>query len=188
MSPIAGHQTGHERDGADTPVLIIQHLSAHVIAGSSNTVGSDRVTRDCYHGDLSRMRGPRHFLTPLLDGRTAGVSLIIERTSGVLAGHVEPAFTSKARNRGLLGRDALTPDTALVIAPSNSIHTFFMRFPIDIIYTDREGGVLKIRSAVKPWRISGCLGAFAAIEMGAGSAGLADLRVGDRLTCVARQT
>jgi len=187
MSPIVGNQTGHEPDGADAPLLITQHLSAHVTAGSSNTVGPDRMTPDCYHGDLSPMRGPRHFLTPLLDGQTATVSLVIERTGGVLAGHVEPAFTSKARNRGLLGRDALPPNTALVIAPSNSIHTFFMRFPIDIIYVDREGGVLKIRTAVKPGRISGCLRAFAAIEMGAGSAGLADLRVGDRLACVARQ-
>jgi uncharacterized membrane protein (UPF0127 family) len=124
-----------------------------------------------------------HYLAPLVGEGAAGASLIIERTGRALAVRVEPAFASKERNRGLLGRDGLDPDAALVIAPSNGIHTFFMRFPIDVIYTDRAGSVLKIREALAPWRLSACLGGFAVVEMAAGSAARADLRVGDRLVC-----
>ncbi len=76
-----------------------------------------------------------------------------------------------------------TPALALVIAPSNSIHTFFMRFAIDVIYTDREGRVLKVREALRPWRLSGCLRGFAVVEMAAGSAARVGLVVGDRIVC-----
>jgi uncharacterized membrane protein (UPF0127 family) len=129
------------------------------------------------------MSTPPHYLTPLLSERAAGASLIIERSGRALAERVEPAFTSKARNRGLLGRDGLDAGAALVIAPSNSIHTFFMRFPIDVVYTDRAGRVLKIKAALPPWRLSACRRGFAVVELAAGSAVRTGLRVGDRLSC-----
>src|SRR3970040_994379 len=102
-----------------------------------------------------------HYLTPLVGEGAAGASLVIERTGRPLAVRVGPAFASKARNRGLLGRDGLDADAALVIAPSNGIHTFFMRFPIDVVYTDRAGLVLKIQEALPPWRLRACLRGFA---------------------------
>ncbi len=129
-----------------------------------------------------------HYLTALLAGDADAFTLVVERTKGLLAARIEPAFTSKTRNRGLLGRESLDADTAMVIAPSNSIHTFFMRFPIDVIYTDRSGQVRKIRAALGPWRLSGCLGGFAVIEMAAGSAARAGLVVGDRIVCARPQT
>jgi len=130
------------------------------------------------------MGRPAHYLSPLVGEGAGMLSLVIERTSRPLARRVEPAFTSKARNRGLLGRDGLDAGTAMVIAPSNGIHTFFMRFPIDVIYTSREGRVLKVRERLAPWRVSFCARAFAVVEMGAGSAARAGLEVGDRLVCV----
>lgn len=124
-----------------------------------------------------------HYLAPLLDPDANACALIVERTGRPLAATIEPAFTSKARNRGLLGRDGLAAGVALVIAPSNSIHTFFMRFAIDVIYTDRAGRVLKIRKGLGPWRLSMALGGFAVVEMAAGSADRAGLQVGDRIEC-----
>jgi uncharacterized protein len=126
-----------------------------------------------------------HFLEPLLKGDTPRLALSIDRPTGAtaLATTVEAAVDSASRKRGLLGRDALAPGAALVIAPSNGIHTFFMRFAIDVVFVARDGRVVKIARAVKPWRASLALRAFAVVELAAGAADRAGLRVGDRL-CV----
>jgi uncharacterized membrane protein (UPF0127 family) len=122
-----------------------------------------------------------HFLTPLLKGRAGDYALTIDGRATLVASTIEPAFESKTRNRGLLGRDGLADGSALIIAPSNSVHTFGMRFAIDLIYAARDGRVVKIRAAVPRSRISFALGAFAVIEMAAGSAERAGLRTGDKL-------
>jgi uncharacterized membrane protein (UPF0127 family) len=96
-----------------------------------------------------------------------------------VATRVETAFSSADRKRGLLGRDGLEPGHALVIAPTNLVHTFAMRFPIDILFVARDGRVLKVSSAVPPRRIAGSLRGFAVIEMAAGEASRSDTRVGD---------
>ena len=57
---------------------------------------------------------------------------------------------------------------AMIIAPTNAIHTFFMKFPIDLAFFAKDGRVLKIRRAVPPWRISAAWFAFGVVEMGAG--------------------
>jgi uncharacterized membrane protein (UPF0127 family) len=122
-----------------------------------------------------------HFLTPLLKGRAGDYALAIVGRATPLASTIEPAFESKTRNRGLLGRDRLADGSALIIAPSNSVHTFGMRFAIDLIYAARDGRVVKIRAAVPRSRVSFALGAFAVIEMAAGSAEKAGLRTGDKI-------
>jgi len=122
-----------------------------------------------------------HFLTPLLKGRADHFELTIAGRSTVLASALEPAFDSNTRNRGLLGRDGLADGHALIIAPSNSVHTFGMRFAIDLIYAARDGRVVKIRAGVPRSRVSFAFGAFAVIEMAAGSAEEAGLSVGDTL-------
>jgi len=127
-----------------------------------------------------------HYLSPLLGRDAQGHTLVIRNRPTTLATHVEPAFTSATRNRGLLGRTSLAPGRALVIAPCSSIHTFFMKFPIDVIYTRRTGEVTKIRHRVPAWRLSFGVGAFAVVEMTAGSAERAGLRVGDTLACEPR--
>jgi len=104
------------------------------------------------------------------------------RTGRPIATTVEPALDSATRKRGLLGRTGLAPGHALVIAPSNLIHTFFMRFAIDIVFARKDGTVVKIRRSVPARRISGALRAFAVVEMAAGTLAEPDLRVGDRLT------
>jgi uncharacterized membrane protein (UPF0127 family) len=84
----------------------------------------------------------------------------------------------------LLGRDALSPDHALILAPSNFVHTFFMKFPIDILFVARDGRVLKVRRAVPAWRISGRPGAFCVIELAAGTADRCGVVAGDHLSVV----
>ena len=70
----------------------------------------------------------------------------------------------------------------MLIAPSSAVHTFFMRFPIDLAFLDREGVVLKIGAGVRPWRIAFCWGAFCVLELPAGMLARQDVVVGDRLT------
>jgi uncharacterized membrane protein (UPF0127 family) len=55
----------------------------------------------------------------------------------------------------------------MIIAPTNAIHTFFMRFPIDVAFVDRGGRVVKLCKGVQPWRIAWAWGAYAVIEMSA---------------------
>jgi uncharacterized protein len=107
--------------------------------------------------------------------------LMNARTGQVIAEAAELALTSSTRRRGLLGRDGLDPGAALVIAPCNSIHMFFMRFAIDVVYVDRAGRVRKIVRALRPWRISAAMSAWAVIELGAGSLDGCDIERGDRL-------
>jgi uncharacterized membrane protein (UPF0127 family) len=65
-----------------------------------------------------------------------------------LGSFVELANTSATRRKGLLGRDRLSDGEGLWIFPCESIHTFFMRFPIDLVYLDRSNRVKKVRKAV----------------------------------------
>jgi hypothetical protein len=121
------------------------------------------------------------FLAPLLKKSDPPLSLLNSRTGGLVADRVETAFDSDSRRRGLMGREGLPAGTALVIAPSNSVHTFHMRFAIDVVFAGRDGRVLKVRRALRPWRVTGAWGAFAVIELAADSPGLDGLLVGDRL-------
>jgi uncharacterized protein len=121
------------------------------------------------------------FLSPLAKSEAAAQVLRNTRTGGLVAGSLQTAFDSKSRNRGLLGRDGLEAGAALVLAPCNSIHTFFMRFPIDVAFVARNGLVIKTAAAVRPWRISISFGAFATIEFAAGTFERIDLRPGDAL-------
>lgn len=124
-----------------------------------------------------------HFLEPLLRAGHRKAGLLIERSGRqfTLADCLEAAVDSASRKRGLLGRDSLAPGSALVIAPSSGVHTFFMKFAIDIVFVKRDGLVLKIARAVKPWRGAVALAAFAVVELAEGSADRAGLLVGDRL-------
>jgi len=76
---------------------------------------------------------------------------------------------------------SLAPGHALVIAPSQGVHTFGMRFPIDIVAIDRQGRVVKIRPNVRPNRIVFAWSAFAMLELNAGSVDSSLLLVGDCL-------
>jgi uncharacterized membrane protein (UPF0127 family) len=69
----------------------------------------------------------------------------------------------------------------MIIAPSNAVHTFFMKFPIDLAFVGRDGRVRKVQEAVRPWRMAAALRAYAVIELPAGVLRRTDTVVGDTL-------
>ena len=99
----------------------------------------------------------------------------------VLANRMEVADTSPKRNKGLLGRNSLAPGEALWIVPCDSVHTFGMRFPIDLIYLDRNNRIKKLCLEVPAWRVSACLTAHSIIELPAGTIRDTGTRAGDVL-------
>lgn len=101
--------------------------------------------------------------------------------STVLATSVQVADTSATRRRGLLGRLSLSLEEGLWIIPCESVHTLFMRFPIDLIYLDREKRVRQLTSNLTPWRLSACLSADSVLELAAGSIGASQSEEGDLL-------
>ena len=122
-----------------------------------------------------------HFLTPLLESAPAHFILRNERTGEPLAIHLETAFDSATRRKGLLGRTELASGAALIIAPCSAIHTFFMRFTIDVAFVSRQGIVVKACHRIRPWRMSVAIGALAAVELQEGTLARTQTVDGDRL-------
>ena len=123
------------------------------------------------------------FLSPLLRSNATDHVLENARTQSIVAERLETAFDSASRRHGLLGRDGLPPGSALIIAPSNAVHTFFMRFSIDVLFVRRDGRVIKVRPRLHPWRVAASLRAFAVIELPAGSLLQSNTAAGDTLIC-----
>jgi len=99
----------------------------------------------------------------------------------VLATCLEKADTGAKRSKGLLGRKSLPPGGGLWIVPCESVHTFWMQFPIDLVYIDRGKRVKKVRSKVPAWRLSACLSAHSILELPAGTIRCTLTQVGDIL-------
>jgi len=69
----------------------------------------------------------------------------------------------------------------MVIAPTNAIHTFFMRFAIDVVFAAQDGTVVGLRKSLRPWRVAFSTRAFCAIELESGSIERDSIAIGDRL-------
>lgn len=101
-------------------------------------------------------------------------------TGRVIAEKVQIAKDFRSRSKGLLGRQGLPRDEGLLIKPCNSIHTFFMKFPMDAIFMNRDGRVLRVCTDIKPWRLCGCLaGGYMVLELAQGVSLRSDVSVGD---------
>ncbi len=112
----------------------------------------------------------REFLAPPSRSTYSGPLQVQNLTRGTkLALRLEAAHSGPSRRKGLLGRKSLEPGEGLWIAPCESVHTFFMKFPIDLVYLDRNHQVKKVRSDVGAWRLSGCLSARSVLELPAGT-------------------
>jgi hypothetical protein len=95
------------------------------------------------------------------------------------------AESSLTRLRGLLGREGLEPGEGLLLRPASAVHTYFMRFPIDVVFLDRALVVVGISDGVDPWRAASRRGAKAVLELPAGESSRRGLAVGDQLTLAA---
>jgi len=134
------------------------------------------------------VRSVGEFLSPPAQAGLEGPLQVTNVTRGtVLATRLEAAHTGPTRRRGLLGRDGLERGEGLWIAPCESVHTFFMRFPIDLVYLDRERRIKKARSAVGPWRLSACLSAHSILELPAGTIRETQTERGDTLEIAAAE-
>jgi uncharacterized membrane protein (UPF0127 family) len=100
----------------------------------------------------------------------------------VLGRSVDIADSSEKRRVGLLKHERLSPGEGLWITPCESVHTFFMKFPIDLVYLDKKRKVRKVRHRVPPWRLSMCLTAHSILELPAGTAEQTGTLKGDILT------
>src|SRR5262249_19246427 len=109
------------------------------------------------------------------------VSLVNDRTRALIATAVELAETRRERRRGLLGRESLDPSAAWGLTPCAAVHTAFMRFPIDVVFLDREGVAVKLVNDLPPWRIAAAARARSVVELPAGSLRRHSVAVGDRL-------
>lgn len=85
------------------------------------------------------------------------------------------------RRKGLLGRTGLEEGEGLWIVPCEAVHTFGMRFAIDLIYLDRDRRVLKVRHRVAPSRLSGCFRAHSILELRPGAVAASGTQPGDQM-------
>jgi hypothetical protein len=97
----------------------------------------------------------------------ARISNLTRRT--VLGDRIQLAGNARDRRKGLLGRNRLDTGEGLWIVPCEAVHTFGMRFAIDLIYLDKKHRVVKTRSQVRPGRLSICLTAHSVIELAPGT-------------------
>jgi len=114
-------------------------------------------------------------LTPV----ALAIRLIHVASGRVLAGNLEVARTTPERMRGLLGRRGLRPGEGMLIERCSNIHTFFMRFPIDVIFVDGDWNVRKVARAVPPWRMVWAPGARHVIELPSGATDRIPVAPGD---------
>ena len=114
------------------------------------------------------------------------MKLTLRREDGtVVCERCTLADSPLTRLRGLLGRDGLEQGEGLLLRPASSIHTFFMRFPIDAVFLDRSLVVVGVHDANEPRRTASQRGAKAVLELPAGESSRRGLSVGDQLTIAA---
>ena len=105
---------------------------------------------------------------------------VLKKAGGeVVCERCELADSPLKRLRGLLGRSGLDKGECMLFRPCGSIHMFFMRFPIDAVFCDRDLVVVGIERNLKPWKTARRKGAKVVIELAEGAAG--SLEPGDRL-------
>lgn len=93
------------------------------------------------------------------------------------------ADTSTKRIKGLLGKSVFKPGSALILKPCQSVHTFFMRFPIDVVFVNAENSIIKTYNNLRPWRMSNFFfSACLCIEFPSGTLIGTDTKVGDILS------
>ncbi|MGE0538799.1 MAG: DUF192 domain-containing protein [Dehalococcoidia bacterium] len=109
---------------------------------------------------------------------------VVNRTRQiVLAMDVRQAANPWSRMAGLIGRATLGPGEGLHITPCFAVHTLFLRFPIDVLFLDRNGSVVRTEATMRPFRcVWGSRRAHSALEFPAGTIMATATAVGDRVT------
>jgi uncharacterized protein len=112
--------------------------------------------------------------------------IIVNLTRGnVVCEQTAIAYHPLHRMRGLLGRSSLSIAEGLLLQPAPSIHTAFMRFPIDVVFLDRDLKVVKLVERLRPWRAASARRARATLELAAGQVAAREIQIGDSLAVLA---
>ena len=118
------------------------------------------------------------FFRPLLREPQGRLLIRNTRNGRVIADTLISAFDSKSRRVGLLHHSSFPQGAAMLIAPTSAVHTFFMRFAIDIAFITRDGTVVKVCRGVRPWRIAAAIRAYGVVELPAGTLAAAETVAG----------
>ena len=120
------------------------------------------------------------------NGAVVGVRNVTRGTT--VATNVRVARSFMSRGRGLMFESGLSPDSGLLIDPCSSIHMFFMRFALDVLYVGRDDRIVRAQRAIKPWRIGPIYtrGAKYVIELPVGTIDRSGSEVGDQLRILER--
>lgn len=114
-------------------------------------------------------------------------TLTVASTQSVILTRCMWAQTAFERAKGLLGVTTLHPQNGMLISHCRSIHTFFMRFSLDVVYLAGDNTVVKVVHKLDPWRVSGCVKAAAVLETPVGTIASSGLEVGDHLLWESRE-
>jgi uncharacterized protein len=106
----------------------------------------------------------------------------LTRTGGGFVCRAGIANSFLSRFRGLMLTASLAPGTGLLFPRTSSVHTHFMRYPIDVVFLDAERRVVSIRHMLRPWRFASARGAASALELAAGECARLGLTVGETLS------
>jgi len=113
------------------------------------------------------------------------MKIINQTKNTILAQEAVVANTVFKRIKGLLAKKDFQQGEALILNPCNSIHTLFMRFPIDVIFLDRQNKVVKVIPGLNPWRFSGvCFSARLCVELPVGTTHSNPTSPGDTLSFI----
>lgn len=110
-----------------------------------------------------------------------GTSIINRGNKVVLVSELRIAQTFWQRLMGLLGTSRLAPEQGLLICPCSSVHTVGMRYPIDVLFLDKNLKVLKVISSLPAMRAVVCLKSCMALEISGGMAAKTNTTAGDQL-------
>jgi uncharacterized protein len=115
------------------------------------------------------------------DNRPVADHIDLTRSDGQPVCRARVATSFVARFRGLMGVAKLSPESGLLLPRTRSVHTHFMRFPIDVVFLDDERRVVAIRPALRPWRMASARGARSVLELAAGECERLGVAEGDVL-------
>lgn len=112
------------------------------------------------------------------------MELVNLSTGKVIANVVEEAVTFGSRLKGLMFRKDMPNDYAMHLKPCRSIHTFFMKFPIDVLYLDSENTIVGIETNLLPGKVGKKFhSARSVIELAAGQIGNTGTQTGQSVQC-----
>lgn len=108
------------------------------------------------------------------------MKIINLKRSTVIAQNTQIADSFFKRFMGLMGRRTLEEGSGLMLTPCKSVHMFFMLFPIDVIFIDRDNIVVALIENIKPWRVSKIYtNAYSAIELPIYTISKSKTKIGD---------